>query len=287
MIGDASTTPMSNEISRLNTEIEKLRSVTYEHHWRLQTLEAAMRKRVVTSDARAALLELGRVPRAPGCVSRSQYGEDAIIWDILGGQTNGRFVEAGAIDGLALSVTAILESVGWSGLLVEPIPEQAEACRHNRPASTVVGAALGAPGHASSTEFVHVEGTPEFSGIAPDETHRKLARDQGGKERRITVPMCTLDDALERSGAGTWDAIDAVILDLEGGELDALRGFSLERWRPRLLMIEDHDRSDASPIAAFMRATPYTLVGTVRINRVYVQRDEVEMLARAQGVHWL
>lgn len=271
--------------SLLAAELEKLRAVTFEHHWRLQTLETQMRKRVLVSEARAALLESGRTARVPGCESRSQYGEDAVLWELLGCPLDGCFVEAGAIDGLSLSVTAILEALGWSGLLVEPIPGQAAACRTNRPASTVAQTALGAPNAPPTTSFIQVEGAPEFSGIAPDDAHRDLARQQGGVETRISVPVTTLDRALEQAGAGSWPAIDAVVLDLEGGEPEALAGFTLDRWRPRVLMIEDHDRSDDSPIATLMSGTGYTQVGCLRINRIYVRDDETDVRERAASIH--
>ena len=210
-----------------------------------------------------------------------------MLWEIFGGRLGGRFVEAGAIDDLSLSVSAIFEAVGWAGLLVEPVPAQAAACRRNRPASVVVEAALAGPGHDATTRFVHVEGAPEFSGIGPDAEHLGLAAEQGGKAREIEVPLTTLDKALEHAGADAWGGLDFVLLDLEGGELEALRGLDLNRWRPRVLVIEDHDRSDASPIAEAMQGHPYDLVGMVRINRVYVRTDEPELIARASGVHWL
>jgi FkbM family methyltransferase len=278
---------VSEEQPMLSAEIERLRAVTFEHHWRLQTLEAQMRKRVLVSEARTAMLEASRAPAPPGCVSRSQYGEDEVLWSLLGRPLDGVFVEAGAIDGLKLSVSAVLESMGWTGLLVEPVPEQAAACRTNRPASTVIQAALGAPGHPPATTFVSVEGAPEFSGIEPDAEHLGLAAEQGGLERSISVPMTTLDAALEAVGAETWDRIDAVVLDLEGGEDAALLGFDLERWEPRVLMIEDHDRSENSPIASAMKDSGYKLAGIVRINRVYVHPDDHDALERARSMIWM
>ncbi len=278
---------MPGEVDAFARELEQLRAVTYEHHWRLQMLEAQMRKRVLVSEARAALLEANRTAREPGCVSRSQYGEDAVIWELLGRPISGRFLEAGAIDGLTLSVTAILESLGWSGILIEPVPEQASACRRHRPASTVFETALGPPDAPPTVSFLSIEGAPEFSGLDPDREHRGLAADQGGRERRIEVPITTIDRVLEGSGTGETLPLDAVVLDLEGGEAEALRGFDLGRWRPRLVMIEDHDRTDGSPVARAMKESGYHLAGITRINRVYLHPDEHAAMERAASMIWM
>jgi hypothetical protein len=57
-------------------------------------------------------------------------------------------------------------------------------------------------------------------------------------ERVIDVPIRTLDDIL---GEGQAPApIDFLSIDVEGHEVDVLRGFDLARWRPRLILLEDH-----------------------------------------------
>ena len=59
----------------------------------------------------------------------------------------GIFVEAGAHDGYTQSNTYFLERRrGWSGVLVEAVPELAERARRRRPRSRVVQAALVGPG---------------------------------------------------------------------------------------------------------------------------------------------
>src|SRR3990167_3911424 len=45
---------------------------------------------------------------------------------------NGFFVEAGALDGLFMSNTKLLEDLGWNGILIEPSLKAAEKCRLNR-----------------------------------------------------------------------------------------------------------------------------------------------------------
>lgn len=69
---------------------------------------------------------------------QSQFGEDAFLMDLFDGRTEGFFIEAGAFDGRRLSATYVLEALGWTGLLVEPMPDRFEQCRAARPGSRVV-----------------------------------------------------------------------------------------------------------------------------------------------------
>ena len=56
---------------------------------------------------------------------RSQFGEDALLWDFFAGQLDGFFIEVGAFDGYNYSVSYAFECIGWDGLLIEAHPDLA------------------------------------------------------------------------------------------------------------------------------------------------------------------
>ena len=125
---------------------------------------------------------------------RSQYGEDVVLWELLRPGTQGFFVEAGAFDGYAFSVTYVLECIGWHGLLVEALPDQAEACRARRPHSRVVNAALARPGSPPTTSFTRVLGIEmlSYDELTASQASR-LQRERGLATEAIEVPTATLD----------------------------------------------------------------------------------------------
>ena len=235
------------------------------------------RQRTAALEARMALLEQGRKPRMP-IEFRSQYGEDVWIWDVLGHQTEGFFIEVGAFDGYHFSVTFGLEAMGWNGLLIEALPEKAEKCRQRRPHSRVVHSALGRRGASGTVEFVSVQ--DDYGGmlsfIEADSDHSRWLADKTFQTGRIKVSVTSLDALLE----GHSGPIDAAVIDVEGGELDVLDGFNLDRFKPRLLLLEDNFAEKNSALEDYMAKQPYVFAGWLEVNRLYVRAGEEGMLER-------
>ena len=164
----------------------------------------------------------------------------------------GVYVEAGANDGIRQSNTlALKETLGWSGILVEPSPTAFAALERNRPGDHLVNAALvafGGDGSSVSGAFQdgHLTGTmdPALFARAGDTPTGKFSsgmarlRNSLGMKPRITmvsVRSTTLDEVL--TGAGI-EHVDLLSLDVEGFELQVLRGVNFSRVRPSVIVLE-------------------------------------------------
>jgi FkbM family methyltransferase len=138
----------------------------------------------------------------------------------------GFFVEAGANDGYSQSNTYYLDrALGWKGLLIEPLTEFAEACSERRPRCIVDAVALVSDAEAVPSVEMTIAGLVSSIASEPD------ARD--GSTR--SVRTATLTQLLTHHGV---PEIDFMSLDMEGAELDALRGLDLHRFSPGHLLIE-------------------------------------------------
>jgi len=140
----------------------------------------------------------------------------------------GFFVEVGANDPRWISQTFAMEQRGWTGVLVEPQPDLADALRRARTAK-VFAVACSSRADAGSHLTLHLAG-PQSS------FDQRLNSGDVKPHGTLDVPVRTLDDILAEAGATT---LDFVSIDVEGHELQVLDGFDLERWRPRLLIVED------------------------------------------------
>jgi FkbM family methyltransferase len=161
-----------------------------------------------------------------------QHGEDEILAAKFA-KDDGVFVEVGAADGVVGSNTLAFEKVGWSGVLVEADPAAAELCRDAR-RSPVVECAVVAPGSPSLATFTRVPQIQQLSGLKPGtEVLRRHGIDHVEK---VLVPCRTLDEVLHETIPG--QSPDFVTIDVEGHEWSVLQGFSLDVWRPTIVLVE-------------------------------------------------
>lgn len=158
-------------------------------------------------------------------------------------ESRGVFIEAGANDGIRQSNTYYFEKRGkWTGLLVEPVPRLASKCRKVRQRSVVVETVLVAPEDDGSwIEILDLDLMTTVSKQATNlvnvEEHAATAEHvQGITRSPLVVKGRTLSSVIDSAGIGT--AIDLLTLDVEGSELNVLKGLDLTRHRPRYLLIE-------------------------------------------------
>jgi FkbM family methyltransferase len=146
----------------------------------------------------------------------------------------GVYLEAGAHDGYTQSNSYYLERHrGWSGVLVEAVPELYERARRRRPRSRVFNCALVGPDHAG--EVVEVE-FGDLMSVVGSPGHAAQGLEVAGRAPyRVSVPARTLSSVLDEAGVSHFDLL---VLDIEGGELEALRGLDFERHSPDHMLIE-------------------------------------------------
>jgi hypothetical protein len=215
---------------------------------------------------------------------RGQFGEDRILWRVFRGRRSGYFVEVGAYDGVTLSNTYFLEQMGWRGLLIEPIAPLCERAAQARPRSRVVHGACSKRGSSGTAKFTVTQNVPVLSFLHADREHVDRCLREGATLVEIEVPLITLDDVLmhERRNppplCGPWTpkkgwCIDVVSIDTEGCELDVLDGFNLERFRPRVLVIEN-DRPAGAAIEPYLAQRGYRKFHRQKINDFYIRSDD-------------
>ena len=194
--------------------------------------------------------------------------EDEQDWQALNRSKSGFFVEVGAHDPKIGSQTCFLEEMGWSGILVEPQSRLCERLRQARPRSTVFQVACGAPGHPEQAQ-IHIAEASSHSSLVKnliDPSERYVASE--------TVKLMTLDALLAQAGD---PRVDFVSIDVEGTQLDVLRGFNLQRHCPALLLIEDHLYN--LRVHRYLKQQGYRLVKRTGLNNWYVPRNRPFKLA--------
>lgn len=153
-----------------------------------------------------------------GNVTRSQDFEDLALYEqFFRGQRKGRFLEMGALDGLALSNTYAFESaLNWTGVLIEANPAACRKLFRNRPRAVNLCTAIS----NDHRDITFEEGAYSSTFGAVDAMPPKF-KNLFHKQKRRThqVPSAPLGQWLRAVGV-TY--LDLVSLDVEGSEVNVL-----------------------------------------------------------------
>lgn len=174
----------------------------------------------------------------------SQGGEDVILNELFEGQGDGFFVEVGCIDGRRFSNTLTFEERGWKGLLVEAHSGYMDLLRENRPNSIVCHCAAGEKDEDDVIFFANSRGSLSTLDKSRESQFKRRYKQffTGFEEQRVS--KARLDTLFKKHNV---KEIDILSLDIEGYEVEAMRGLDLGIYRPRVLLIESdsprHERS--------------------------------------------
>ena len=169
----------------------------------------------------------------------SQFGQDKYFSELFKDNYKGVCIEIGAYDGIGGSNTLHFENKGWECLCIEANPKLANKCSQVR--KNTLNCAVGKE-NLSTVNFtifdVGYNNESAISSISVDqrlvESHKHLIQNT----YEISVELKTLDTILGETNI--FNYIDYVSIDTEGTELDVLKGFNLNKWKPKVLLIENN-----------------------------------------------
>jgi FkbM family methyltransferase len=192
------------------------------------------------------------------------YGENLqdkwVTETVFPGVHDGYFVDVGSGDGIRKSNTKLLEEKGWRGICIDPFPTNMQT-RRCQVFKEVVYSERG-----RTVQFYLAGGQ---AGIG--ETLGRY-RNTAAKEEIVEMTTVTLDDILARAGAPSY--IHFMSLDVEGAELEALRGLSLDRYSIGALAIEhNYELSKQTEIRKLLSRYGYTRTHSWHQDDFYVRKS--------------
>lgn len=158
----------------------------------------------------------------------AHIGQDRwVLFRMFPGVTDGFFLDVGSGDGTLRSNSKALEARGWKGICIDPFPTKME----DRTCQVFKDVVWSVSGH---TLRFHTMG--ELGGVA--DTLGKW-KEAAAAAPIVELRTVTLAEILERSRAPSF--IHFLSLDIEGAELEALRGLPFDRYRFGAMAIEHNE----------------------------------------------
>ena len=205
----------------------------------------------------------------------SQFGEDRLLDKLFRGKRQGFCVEVGANNGVDGSTTLHFEQLGWDCILVEPNPTLCREIRGTRKARLFECAASSESGTATLHVAVGAEQSHAVSALGDERKSAQILKEHGFRTEPVEVPIRRLDEILDE--AQPTDGIDFISIDVEGHELELLKGFSLDRWRPVVLIIEDNSPVWESAVSDYLKTHGYVRFRRTGVNDWYAHVSRPEL----------
>lgn len=211
-------------------------------------------------------------------ISYAQEFEDVLLNRVFRSKPKGFYIDVGACDPVALSVTKFFYDLGWCGINIEPVPAACERIKKARPRDITLNVAAGASrGHRAFHQSVQTAFSSfdaELAAAAPG--HRAL--------KEYIVEVRTLAEICAEYKVGE---IDFLKVDVEGAEQEVLEGADFTRWRPRVLVIEESPphHSTKGPAQPWQHWEPsvlqagYVLARATGLNRFYLRCEDKNLFS--------
>jgi len=190
----------------------------------------------------------------------SEIGQDKwVLFKMFPGIANGFFLDVGSGHGTIGSNTKALEEAGWTGICVDPFPMHMEGrtCRMEKAVVTSVAGQV--------VKFNTHEG---LGGIS-DTLGKWKAEAQ--KSPVVELTTTTLGALLDNAHAPSY--INFLSVDIEGAELEALKGIPFDKYRFGAMAIEHNEEEPKrSDLLKFLAEKGYQRVHSYKQDDFYAPR---------------
>ena len=207
--------------------------------------------------------------------SYSSGAIDLIVDYYFKDKKKGIYIDIGAYHPFKGSNTYKLFSRGWSGINIDLDYQTIDIFNHFRPKDENICAAVSDLVTEKKLFFHH-------NRSAINTLEEKL----GYRAKEIkTIKTTTLNEILEKSKINVLD-LDFLSIDVEGHELDVIKGLNLEKYPVKIIVIEyqdpnmkkvefynqDIERTTQSDIYKYMTSKNYILINWLHSDLVFIKK---------------
>jgi FkbM family methyltransferase len=197
-----------------------------------------------------------------------QHGEDKYIEEFFTSGYKGVCIDVGASEPTGGSNTYYFEKNGWTVYAIEPNPYCVQRLKEHR--QNVFKLAISNENQKDVAFTICTLNNGEMGAVSSlkiDEALLQAHQMYSPKLEQITVETKTLDTFIEENGI---TEIDFISIDTEGTELDVLKGFDINKFSPKLFVIENN--YDSSEIADYLETFGYTRIKRVVVNDFFIKK---------------
>lgn len=208
--------------------------------------------------------------------SYAQCGEDLIVSYVFGwlGVSKPSYLDLGAHHPTFLSNTYYFYLQRNYGVCVEPDPVYFQGFQKKRGRDVCLNVGVGT--HSSTEADFFLMSAPTLNTFSEEEARRFEAETSYTIVKKIKVPIICINEIVEKHFT---DGPNFVSLDIEGLDIEILKAFDFQRWRPQVFCVEtvvfSEQRAGAvkiSDIIEFMQQRNYFVYADTYVNTIFVDK---------------
>ena len=185
--------------------------------------------------------------------SYAMNNEDTAILNYFKDRKNGFYVDVGCYHPIHRNNTHLLHMQNWSGVNIDTSKFSIDLFNYMRPNDLNYNCAI-----SNKDEDVKLYFQKDFSLLNTIQIDHAKKFMQGNIKEK-TIKAFTLDKILNESIYKN-SKIDFLDIDIEGADLKALEGLSLDKFKPELICVEIHEKEiDRSELYKFLINKNYEL----------------------------
>ena len=210
-----------------------------------------------------------------------QSGEDKLAWTLFPEGYKGVFLDIGAHDGMLRSNTYSFELAGWTGVCVEAHKHFFDLCKQNRPKSIVFHAAVANMDRANVPFYTTNMGSLSTLDKGMEDYFSVHFKECFHGFIETKVNAITIDTLLKQNN---FSVVDFVSIDVEGSEMEVLHGFSIEKYSPRLLVVEAMGEAREQAVMDYFKEKNYFYATHIFDNFFFCRtKDDAEHIKSHKG----
>ena len=195
--------------------------------------------------------------------SYSLDGEDSFVEKYFKETPVGFYIDVGCHNPIYLNNTFLLHKKKWKGINIDTSQFAIDLFNYMRPNDLNYNCAV-----SNKNENVKLYFQKEFSVLNTIEINHAKKFMQGNIKEKI-IEAFTLDEILNRSIYKN-SKIDFLDIDVEGADLKVLEGLSFDKFKPKLICVEIHEKKiEESEIYKFLIEKKYKLIWSGMFSHIF------------------
>tara|TARA_B100000780_G_scaffold225213_1_gene164303 strand:+ start:209 stop:883 length:675 start_codon:yes stop_codon:yes gene_type:complete len=198
--------------------------------------------------------------------SYAMDNEDTVVLDYFKDKKNGFYVDVGCYHPIHRNNTYLLHKKDWNGINIDTSQFSIDLFDYMRPNDSNYNCAI-----SNKNEIIKLFYQKELSQLSTIESAQAEKVFQGNiKEKEMQA--FTLNEILNKSKFRD-SKIDFLDIDVEGADLKVLEGLSFDKFKPKLICVEIHEKEiNESKIYKFLVDKKYKLIWSGVFSHIFTSK---------------